>query len=505
MDGKQFDSLTKTLATGTSRRSFLRGLAAAVAGTVLATRRQAEAEAIGFLTLMCFPTVQQGYTLQLVRGPLGIPILRLVPRTGSGWIPRLVPRALVPYYLSQGAKLAGPGGSCLSCPPAYTPCGGVCVDLRTDDAHCGTCERACGTDQTCTNGECLCDFQCCTEEDCTSWANETCVQGVCVCEANTCASLQVACGRWNDGCGRDDLDCGACGVREFCNEGSCKCEAGTAPCGIGDACLLDDGGTCTSNTECCSGACVAGICIQPGESCDDPVDCTEGNTCCDGSCTDTSTNPQHCGSCGYACASTTEICSNGECLCAAGYEVCGDACKLSNGQSCGANAACCSGACVGNVCVSAGATCDDPGDCLGGDSCCGSVCTDTTTDPQNCGGCGIICDLTQTCIDGMCQSPQSPQPTLFISGGTSGDGVISGTGFTPGATIVELYVVYQVGGDPIDDRDYSSQASGVDSSGQFATSSDILFCLDPAVNAVSIFATDSGDAWAEETFEVDCG
>ena len=43
---------------------------------------------------------------------------------------------------------------CSSCAPGLADCGGTCVDLGTDAAHCGRCGNACGAGQTCRNGRC---------------------------------------------------------------------------------------------------------------------------------------------------------------------------------------------------------------------------------------------------------------------------------------------------------------------------------------------------------------
>ena len=47
-----------------------------------------------------------------------------------------------------GGTGTGTGGSNGGCSPYQALCGGVCVDLTTDPAHCGQCATACSaTDQ----------------------------------------------------------------------------------------------------------------------------------------------------------------------------------------------------------------------------------------------------------------------------------------------------------------------------------------------------------------------
>jgi len=39
---------------------------------------------------------------------------------------------------------------------------------------------------------------------------------------------------------------------------------------------------------------------------------------------------------------------------------------------------------------------------------CGSDCVDITSDPNNCGGCGIACNTDETCSNGQCAGAQPP-------------------------------------------------------------------------------------------------
>jgi hypothetical protein len=42
--------------------------------------------------------------------------------------------------------------------------------------------------------------------------------------------------------------------------------------------------------------------------------------------------------------------------------------------------------------------------CSPGQMCCGGTCVNTSTDEQNCGGCGVVCPSTQVCQSGVCGS-----------------------------------------------------------------------------------------------------
>lgn len=111
-------------------------------------------------------------------------------------------------YCSSGActsKLP-PGGSCSDpvqcvsgncsnktcCAAGLTWCGDTCVDLRTSNAHCGACGRACGSQQ-CMEGLCCdansmrCGSSCCGP-------NHKCSNDVCSCSGLTLSCGQ--CGSW---------------------------------------------------------------------------------------------------------------------------------------------------------------------------------------------------------------------------------------------------------------------------------------------------------------------
>lgn len=46
-------------------------------------------------------------------------------------------------------------GTTVTCPTGFTSCSGVCVDLSLDNAHCGSCTRACPSGEGCVANSCV--------------------------------------------------------------------------------------------------------------------------------------------------------------------------------------------------------------------------------------------------------------------------------------------------------------------------------------------------------------
>lgn len=96
----------------------------------------------------------------------------------------------------------------------------------------------------------------------------------------------------------------------------------------------------------------------------------------------------------------------------------GGACIRQNGACLGANE-CCAGLACGPVSGAAGTYCrpDPTGGCGLNQTLCSGRCVVTRTDPANCGGCGIACDVGQVCTGSSCQPASScPQGLSACSG-----------------------------------------------------------------------------------------
>jgi hypothetical protein len=129
MDGSRFDSVAKSWANGTSRRTILRGLAAAVVGLVAAPAARSDAAvtcyaagaACNFDVECCVGTC----TLGVCRCPAG--------KVNCNGLCR---------------------DNCDGCPTGFRKCNGICRDLKSDSNNCGFCGNTCRKGSHCSNGKC---------------------------------------------------------------------------------------------------------------------------------------------------------------------------------------------------------------------------------------------------------------------------------------------------------------------------------------------------------------
>jgi hypothetical protein len=131
----------------------------------------------------------------------------------------------------------------LVCPAEETECGGRCVALLTDSAHCGACGAAVGPLETCAGGAPACQAgidACggvCTDlardaANCGGCGNACAADAFCTSEEGAssctadCAVPRTACGRSCVDLAADRFHCGACGnacpAGQACHEGACR-------------------------------------------------------------------------------------------------------------------------------------------------------------------------------------------------------------------------------------------------------------------------------------------
>jgi hypothetical protein len=366
---------------------------------------------------------------------------------GTAPPPVIKPTCPLPPPPTGGAD-AGVGSCPASVPDTCkTESGRIyCTNLLYDNASCGACGVACQAGAFCRDGRCI-------YEGGSGGGSTTpiCREPFKLCSdpfgGSHCTDLTV-----------DPRNCGGCGIActgaTFCAQGRCQmgeapppptCYIPTTNCGTEQEPFCTDpfrdpgncgtcGRRCTDGTFCKEGACVSGeapppVCYPPMTYCKTP----EGKLYC----TDTFHDPGNCGSCGRACPAG-DYCKDGLChsgelpppecsppraLCRGPRDefYCTDPTRDPN--NCGG----CNLVCpVGTYC--------EVGQCLDGkppaqtcetplkictDPRGGNYCTDPRHDPANCGGCGIVCGPGKYCYQGMCgDAPPPPvceQPYLLCT------------------------------------------------------------------------------------------
>lgn len=241
----------------------------------------------------------------------------------------------------------------ISCPPGEQPCGNACVDLSTDNAHCGSCEQTCGAGATCSAGVCMGMSNACAVSNGGCSADAFCMDiggtPQCLCKPGFTGSGEVcnACTTCGSGdfasapCGPlNDTVCTTCSPACLdshwesapCGGMSDRVCSPCSPCGPGSYIATFCGGTQDTVCAACGTNCM--ICNGPGASCQQ---CEPGFTLTNGVC-----NPPICGN---GLLEGTEMCDDGDLDPGDG---CSDQCMVEAGFYCfgGAPTKCRAGNCV---------------------------------------------------------------------------------------------------------------------------------------------------------------
>ena len=245
MDAKRFDTIAKALICETNRRRTLSGLLGAALGCLgfadveakKSKKNNTGGQGAGAEGGNCKPAC--GTCEQCRKGKCH--------KTGSGKKKckkgTCKPLTGTTCTTTTGGTGTCQAGSCVSgggggCTGGSTSCGGVCTDLQTDEANCGTCGTACGAGQTCCDGVCT-NLQ--TDEASCGSCGFTCFLGQTCC-SGACRSTQT-----------DEANCGTCGH---------LCVAPAVICLAGDCCRPPTLACAAAGADptCCSGACLpAGV------------------------------------------------------------------------------------------------------------------------------------------------------------------------------------------------------------------------------------------------------
>jgi hypothetical protein len=263
---------------------------------------------------------------------------------------------------------------------AGTCCAGACATgFESDPSNCGACGVACPTGDTCVSGRCQGTSLTCPAGTVLSNNGEACAPATCPLGATgvACAfnglGLGMCCNGACTDLSADPANCGACGAA--CASGSCSGQCVPEPAAATPTCTSPDvpyddpalgpecAATCpfTLPVSYCAIGSQLGVCCAVNEGFDAPSVCV-----------DLANDPRNCGGCLIACPGsetcTAGVCSGATAACGAGHS--GQFCDLADGPSW---------------------------------LCCGGACTNTSTDANNCGECGLPCGGTLTCVDGDCQ------------------------------------------------------------------------------------------------------
>lgn len=327
----------------------------------------------------------------------------------------------------SNAEVSCVGGACRidSCKKPWLHCSaddgrGCDVNASTDASNCGGCGVVCpalhGT-PSCVSSACVID----------------CDEGFGDCDADPLTGCETST-HDVDNCGKCGNECPATGGEPYCVDGKCgvtPCDSGQGDCDGDHVCEtgLDDdpdncgrcGNVCAAangSVACVNGQCVVTSCDDGWENCNagDP-DGGFGNGCE----THVAADAKNCGGCGERCdtaANGRGICTAGACSldCDAGFADCDG--KVSNGcetdttrdpEHCGgcknacdipnADAACIDSQCVIDQCQSGFDNCTNADGCE----------TDTSSSTQHCGSCAHVCSnagaTKVTCREGACAAP----------------------------------------------------------------------------------------------------
>ena len=304
-----------------------------------------------------------------------------------------------------------------ACPPGQTFCGdGICKALATDVNNCGTCGTICLTPNAtagCTAGACV--IASCNSgfADCDRNPGNGCEINLQI-DQNNCGGCNVVCPvRPNSTPGCFSGTC----VIAACNAGFADCNSNPSDgCETRIASDLNNCGACGKHCVTPNGtpACTSGLCVTAA--------CNAGFADCNGNPTDgceisVATDVRNCGTCSRACVTPngTPACAAGACViasCNSGFADCNgnfaDGCETqtttdpNNCGTCGKRCttpngtpACTSGLCVTAACNAGFADCN--GNALDGCE------VNINTDSNNCGRCGTVCATTSACAGGICK------------------------------------------------------------------------------------------------------
>jgi hypothetical protein len=296
-------------------------------------------------------------------------------------------------------------------------CSSTCSELDHDPLNCGRCGAVCPAGTLCDEGACVPEVACSLQANdqlCSLTSEKTgiCCDGTCVdpLDPNHCSSCT-----------------NGCPIGEVCRQ-----RDGFPPY---PWCWLVDGGF----ADCATLGCEFGWGCVPRTGCR-PLSCSQGNQ---GECA------LPFGDAGYSSgACCNGVCGGAGCTGGVGNYCSGDPANCPSGSLCVAESSSW-GECISATCQGRGngQLCAVPVD--GGTQgapgiCCSQACVDPTSDPNNCGGCGLPCDA---CTPGGCLPKGSTGDcqmscgfgTVCVAGGSCVDSTCRWLDLSPIAGVTRSY------------------------------------------------------------------
>lgn len=135
MDGTRFDDLARELASGVTRRRFLRSLAGGAVAMMAGARVVADTSAT------CTPPGPRNFCNADSDCCAGAICRFGACRCGAG-------------FKQCGSRCVSISTQCGVCPTGYQHCDGQCRNVQSDRYNCGSCHHACPANQTCSGGHC---------------------------------------------------------------------------------------------------------------------------------------------------------------------------------------------------------------------------------------------------------------------------------------------------------------------------------------------------------------
>jgi hypothetical protein len=246
---------------------------------------------------------------------------------------------------ATGATCTGAGcgvGTNPTGKPAQAECG------APDECGSGRCEPVTGVAKKECLSACFADGVACTKalDCCATGCHGGVCGGLCTlegdsckadsdCCSDTCQGGRCAIDRVNRDCRPTGEDCTSGTGRGCCNE----CNKRTKRCDFGADTCFAEGVTCSADSDCCRGACTAGVCKTPcaanGAACSTAGDCCTATCDASGTCV-AKTPPPATGSGGAGGAGGTDAGTGTTCV--------------PTGEKCASGAECCSEFCFGGFC-----------------------------------------------------------------------------------------------------------------------------------------------------------